>query len=454
MLAWLASAGAIVVLTGIIAVTAAIWQEVAPDPAKAGPHIPFAEWVLRGLAIPLIWLFLFNSGLFPGIPPITLGPAPSHPGTWPWIAALPDRLASVSITLASYWALASYAWILHSLIQQVRTHELFQSRWILCLILSLPVSGLILFSGGMFLSGFALTIPAAALAYGLLPLRELIPTAPLYSRAQGHIKMGRYLAAEEAVLNELEICPDDYQGWMLLAQLYANHFNDVSLAEQTIHELCDQPQLSGIQVSLALHQLADWHLQINEDPDAARKSLQSVVDRLPQTHFARMAQQRLRQLPASREDLQDRKKPRSISLPALSDPLDKRPEIERPSPTSRQAAAQRANLLSARLKQNPNDPEPREELARILTEKLDRAEQGMEQIQQLLEMPDRPEQRVPEWLSLLAAWQLGPNGNRDMARRHLNTLIEQYPESPQARVARRRLHLLDLGRKSPLRTGA
>lgn len=450
MLAWLASAGAIVVVCGITALTAALWQEITSNKTKSAPHIQFWEWTLRGLGIPLLWLFLFNSGLFPGIPPITLGPAPSQPGSWPWIALLPDRLAPISISLASWWALATFIWLLHTLIQQVKDHELFRSRWIICVALSLPVACLILLAGGAFLSGFAISIPAAALAYGLLPLREFTPKTPLYSRAQGHIKMGRYLEAEEAVLSELEICPDDYQGWMLLAQLYANHFNDLSLAEQTIHELCDQPQLSGIQVSLALNQLADWHLHLNEDPDAARKTIQSVVDRLPQTHFARMAQQRLRQLPTSREDLQDRKKPRTIALPALSDPLDKRPESLPQSQTARQAAALRANLLSARLQQNPDHPEPREELARILTEKLDQVEQGIEQIQQLLNMPDRPEHRVPEWLSLLAAWQLRPHGNRDLARQHLNTLIQQYPQSPQARVAQRRLQVLDLGRKSPL----
>ena len=114
--------------------------------------------------------------------------------------------------------------------------------------------------------------------------------------------------------------------------------------------------------------------------------------------------------------------------------------------------AARANLLTARLEHDPNDPEPREALARLLADSLGRVKEGIEQVGLLLALPERPEERVPEWLALLAAWQLRPGGDREQARRHLEALVRDYPQTPQALVARRRLNLMDLARKSPLRT--
>ena len=57
--------------------------------------------------------------------------------------------------------------------------------------------------------------------------------------------------------------------FLLLAGLYANNFNDLLEAEQTILGICDHPKTTPSQLSVALHELAHWQLQ-RGDPVAAR----------------------------------------------------------------------------------------------------------------------------------------------------------------------------------------
>src|SRR5205823_4090341 len=121
-------------------------------------------------------------------------------------------------------------------------------------------------------------------------------------RAIAKMKFGKYTEAEWEIIRELEKSEDDFEGWMMMAELYANHFHDLAEAEQTILEICDQPRTTLPQLSIALHRLADWHLKLACDPDAARRALQMICDRARGTHLARMAQLRLQQLPATAEE--------------------------------------------------------------------------------------------------------------------------------------------------------
>jgi tetratricopeptide (TPR) repeat protein len=452
MLGLIGGMGGFLALGCVVAVAGFFWEQLASEAEMSFPAVRFRDWCLKGLAVPLVFMGVFNTGWIPGIPPVLVPLGGVEPGTLPWVAALPGRLEGSVAVLASWWGAVTLAWLLPGLVARVCEHEDFKSRRLLWLSVTVPLGGAFLLSGGGWTAGYALMIPLGGLLYGLLPLREVRRIQPVYSRAVGHTKMGRYAEAEAAVLAELESCPDDYEGWMLLAELYAEHFGDLSLAEQTVVELCDQPGLSGIQISLALQRLADWHLKLGEDPVGAHRAMQGIVDRLPGSHFAGTAVRRQAQLPISRDDLRDRRHARSIPLPALADPLDRREEGESDEEGEVEAVVARANLLTARLEHDPNDPEPREELARLLADRLGRVEQAIEQVRLLLAMENTPEDRVPEWLALLAAWHLKQGQPRDRARGYLETLVRDYPGTPQAMVARRRLNVMDLARKSPLRS--
>ena len=84
----------------------------------------------------------------------------------------------------------------------------------------------------------------------------------------------------------------------MLADLYANHFDDLAGAERTVREICSQPEATPTHISVSLHRLADWQLKIGADPVAARRSLEEICERLPGTHLATMARHRINQLPA------------------------------------------------------------------------------------------------------------------------------------------------------------
>ena len=73
---------------------------------------------------------------------------------------------------------------------------------------------------------------------------------------------------------------------------------------------------------------------------------------------------------------------------------------------------------------------------------------GIEQITLLLEMPDQPEGRRAEWWGLVAAWHLKYRQDSDAARQVLEHVVHEFPETPQALAARRRIKLLDADRRA------
>jgi hypothetical protein len=264
---------------------------------------------------------------------------------------------------------------------------------------------------------------------------------PMYARAIARMKFGKYNEAEMEIIRELEKSEDDFDGWMMLAELYANHFHDLKEAERTVLEICDQPKVTPPQLSVALHRLADWQLKLGGDPVAARRALQRVCERLRGTHLARMAQLRINQLPKTAEDLHEQQTAGTIHLPALSDSRDE--DFLEPVEIDRAAAARAANACVEKLKRDPNDIVAREKLARIFTEQLQKPDLGIEQISLLLTLPEAPEGKRPEWLGLIGAWHLKYRQDVDRGREALEQLLSEYPSSVQAFAARRRLELLN-----------
>jgi hypothetical protein len=263
----------------------------------------------------------------------------------------------------------------------------------------------------------------------------------MYARAVAKMKFGKYSEAEWVIIQELEKCDDDFEGWMMLADLYANQFHDMSEAEQTILEICDQPRTSPSQVSIALHRLADWYLKLAQDPDAARRALQTICDRLPGTHLARMAQLRLNQLPQTTQDLREQQVAAPIPMPALGDQLDEPAPVD--MEMDRHKAAEMANACAEKLKLDPNNVQAREKFARILTERLYKPDLGIDQLTLLLNMPDQPEPKRADWLGTIAAWHLRYRQDVDTGRNLLERVVREFPNSPQALAARRRIRLID-----------
>jgi hypothetical protein len=286
----------------------------------------------------------------------------------------------------------------------------------------------------------AILAPLAGAAPAVLHIKKM---PPMYARAVARIKFGKYAEAEWEIIRELEKSEDDFEGWLMLAELYANQFQDLREAEQTILEICDQPKLNPSQLSVALHRLADWQLKLGTDPDAARRALQIICDRLPRTHLARMAQLRIAQIPATADELREQQSVKAIPLPALHDPLDDE-RIPLPPQISEREALELANRCVAQLTRNPNNVAAREKLARLFAEHLHQPERGLEQVELLLGLPEQPDVKRAEWLGLSAMWQLRYRQDTASARALLERILREFPNSPQSFAARRRLKSLDL----------
>jgi hypothetical protein len=301
--------------------------------------------------------------------------------------------------------------------------------------------------GGWMTLGLALTLillPIAAYTPEVAKKPEL---PPMYARAIAKMKFGKYSEAEWEIIRQLERHPNDFGGWLMLAKIYAEQYHDLTEAEQTVLEICNQPNVTNSDISVALHKLADWQLDIGDDPDAARRALFAVCNRMPGTHLAHMAELRIRALPRSREELLERREHRPVALPPLSDSA----QAVRPRHESmpRERAETIARQLRARLQENPGDVQTREKLGRLLAENLDQLASGIEQIQTLLQIPEATAAQKAVWLGCIAGWHLQIARDRESARWVLEELVRDYPDSPEAKFGARRLKEFAEGASQP-----
>ena len=441
---------AVIILSGLVVAVFHYFRRLVGDERSDGRRW-FWIWVCKGLAVPLIVWMVWNVGVLPGLPALMPQIARAQAARTNWLPAFFEVLASAVCVIGSYWAAVSFAWFVAFIAQREEIRSDFLGACLVWSVIMLPLALLIFYVGGWTMAGLAVVLWLLPIANSALPLLARKKVGPLYSRAIAKIKMGKYDDAEWEVIHELEKCEDDFEGWMMLAELYATHFDDLAGAQRTVQDICAQPNATPSHISVALHRLADWQLKIGEDPVAARRSLDEICQRMPGTHLAKMARHRINQLPASREEFQEQRNGRTIHMPALNDSLVEETPPSNASKISRDEDAAQANRCVEKLKQDPDNVTAREELARLFAERLERPELGIEQIELLLEMPAQPQQKVAEWLSLMAAWQFKYRHNAEEARNILERLVREYPQSAQAFAAQRHLKLMEV--ESRMRRG-
>ena len=401
------------------------------------------RWSVKGLLVPLAIWALMNAGLSWNLQPFMPQIQAAKNAGSDWFPVYLRVVAAGLFVVSSYWTALTLGWVLFEAAagSEGEARQQVKALCLTCFIaIIIPALALAWFGGltMLGLAGIALVAPMAGYAPNILNVK---PTPPMYARAIARMKFGKYSDAELEIIRELEKHEDDFEGWMMLADLYANHFNDLPEAEQTILEICEHPKTRPSQLSVALHKLADWQLQ-RGDPVAARRALQMVCRRLPGSHLAHMAELRIKQLPASVTEMRQQQRTTAIPLPALSEELDQTPAQAEPG-RERHKAAEEANACVEILKADPNNVPVRERLARLFAEHLDKPRLGIEQVNLLLEMPGQPDARKAEWLSLLAAWQIRYVRDTNTGRKLLERLLREFPHSAQAFAARRRIWLLD-----------
>jgi len=428
---------------GFVALGVAMTFRLTPERTQRQIINWLANWFGKGVVLPVALWGAMNLGCSWNLPAFMSSVQAAQNGPGPWFPEWLRVTALGGFVVTSYWATATLVWVLLTTSRAVEPDARKQFHalcWTCGIGLGIPAL-LVLLIGGWPALGMACVIvvaPMAGYAPGTLIPRKM---PPMYARAIARIKFGKYSEAEWEIIRELEKCEDDFEGWMMLAELYATRFQDIREAERTILDICDQPKTTPSQLSVAFHRLAEWQLKIAGDPVAARRALQMIIDRLPRTHLAHMAQLRQRQLPQTAQELRQQQTDTRIRLPALGDTLDhlENPEIP---PLERKEAARQANSCVEQLKADPNYAPPREKLARLFAEQLGRADLGIEQLHLLLNLPDQPDNKRAEWLALTAAWHLKYRHDSASASHFLERIIEEFPGTPHALSARHRLEQL------------
>lgn len=417
----------------------------------------FWPWLLQGFAFPLVVWSVVNLGFGDRFPALVPQIADAQKAAQPWFELWVLWVFIGVFLICIHWLSLSYLWLLG----RILARALFG-----------PVPGVedrrelaahfLIFGAISALLGAALVhfspYPIAAVGLAVLPLvhftidlAEKPPPVPSYSKAIARLKFGKYEDAEWEVISQLEKCENDFKGWMMLAELYARQKRQLDDAVRVVWDICQDPATQPYQISLACHQLADWQLEIAANPAGARAALEHLAKLLPGSHFARMAQQRLRQIPATAEEFDASRQPKRIRLPILREEFDPTPAPSSPSPpsqapsprSSREALAE-ADRLTDKLTADPNDFDTRQELATVFAEKLGRVDLAIEQLALLIELADPSDEQKARWTAQTAHWRFSENRDPAAYRAALRQLIHEYPQTSHAFAAQRRLNLMEM----------
>ncbi len=400
-------------------------------------------WFARGFIAPASLWFLMNIGLSfhlqPFMPAIQL--AKNSGGNWltPFLRVMDSGL----ILIGSFWGAFTLVWVLLRVQREIREDlklEFHGVCFTALAILFLPAAFLIYLWGWWALGTSVMLICAPIASYAAPVIRKPVKS-PGYSRAVARMKFGKYAQAEAEILRQLETAENDFEGWMMLAELHATRFKELREAEQIILDVCLQPDISPSQISVALHKLADWQISVESDTEAAARSLDLISDRLPGTHLAYMAEMRRRQLPQTNAEYREQQEVRPVPLPATTGNVSEQIVADR-NAADTQSTVALVNQLSEALTRNPQNISDREKLARLLAEPLGKVELAVEQIELLLGMGNQPDVKRVEWLTLIAGWQLQLLNDETAAMETLAKIIADFPNTPQAFAAQRRLNLI------------
>jgi tetratricopeptide (TPR) repeat protein len=273
-----------------------------------------------------------------------------------------------------------------------------------------------------------------------------IEAKPFYSIFLAKRTKGKYFEALTEVRRQLDKFPNDFEGQILLAELQAEKLNDLPGAEVTIQRLCQQPGHAPLNIAFALNKVADWHLSLAKDRDAARKSLEKIIELLPDTEMSLQASQRIARLadtetllsPHQRQKVVVKKGVENLGLMWAQDHL-------KPSETD---PARVAADYVKHLQLHPLDTHAREKLAVIYANHYHRLDLALDQLEQLVQQPNQPPKNVVHWLNLIADMQVQENAELELVRATLQRIVDLYPDLAAATTARRRIETLRFELKS------
>ena len=404
----------------------------------------FWRWLALGLGGPLLFWGVANLGIFQTalVPQIATAQFAERPWKHLWVGAM----FAGGFVIALNWLAFTYVWMMARIARKGEWTEDMRGALLVTLAVALPIGIWFCWRAGWGALATGLLIVFGPLVMMTLPFAERSKPVPLYSKAVAKMKFGKYKDAELEVIKQLERKEDDFEGWMMLAELYAVQQRQLEDASKVVVDLCNDPAIEPVQISVACNKLADWHLQIGENPVGARAALDLLIQRLPGSHFAHMAAVRRNQIPRTREEFLEGKKAGPMRLPALregSDASEKRTG-------SRADALKEVDKLVARLTEDPNHIANREKLALVLAEKLGKVDTASDQLRSLFDLPDTTEEQRGKWIAQMASWERSIRKDEKRFVALLEEILRDYPKTTQALAARRQLDLMEMDRLEKL----
>ena len=261
---------------------------------------------------------------------------------------------------------------------------------------------------------------------------------PAYSMALAKRKSNHPLEAIVAIREQLAKFPADFEGFLLLANIQAEDMNDLPGAENTLNHFCDSPNAPDRQVVAALTQLADWHLKKAADVDSARRALQKIAEKFPETEFALHAEQRLAHLGETEKILLEHHDRQPIAVPegVQNIGLLDSTEFLRPKEIE---PGKLAAVYVKHLEQHPHDADVREKLAVIYARDFKRLDLATLELEQLINETRHTPKQIAGWLNQLANFQIELGADVATATATLQKIVEDFPDQPAAEMAQRRL---------------
>jgi tetratricopeptide (TPR) repeat protein len=269
---------------------------------------------------------------------------------------------------------------------------------------------------------------------------------PAYSVAMSKQKRGNYLEAIAEIRRQLERFPTDVEGQFLEAQIQAEDLKDLPAAELTIERFCAQPGHAPQNIAFALYSMADWHLKIGQDREAARRDLEKIVGLFPGSEFALGAAHRVAHL-GSMEMLLAPHERKIFAVPEGDQHLGLLRSLEHLKPVEADPEQAAAECVK-HLEEHPLDTEARERLAILYADHYKRLDLATGELEQMIEQPNQPGRLVVHWLNLLADLQIRSGADHETVRETLQRIIDRDPNAAAAEIARNRLGLLKLEMKS------
>jgi tetratricopeptide (TPR) repeat protein len=263
---------------------------------------------------------------------------------------------------------------------------------------------------------------------------------PLYSIAIGYRKRGNFDKSIAEIRKQLRQFPEDFEGWMMLAETQQKDLKDLPAALETVDYILSLPQLAPKNAAFALGRVADWQMH-RSDREAARAALERIIERLPGTEEGQIAAQRIAHL-ASAEHLAEMHEPRVIALKHSDERIGLRGETIAPQPAEDPATT--ANRYVEHLREFPLDNEVRERLAVLYATEYKRLDLAESELEQLVTAPNQTPKNIAHWLNLLADFQVRLANNIDLARQTLQRIVDLYPKSAMANTAAVRMSQLKL----------